>query len=120
MTEGGVIVARAGVPTALPAAPPLAAEAERAARVMMRKSPQTLPTYQGTYTRVAVWIARRDGVVEPSVADRSNASCLSSARTTRARCSSRTNTLSVTSRVSRLGSAGVLTSRDSGGQQHER
>ena len=45
----------------------LSVEADRAARVLMRKSPQTLRTYQGIYTRFAAWLAARDQVDEASV-----------------------------------------------------
>jgi site-specific recombinase XerD len=46
----------------------LSVQAERAARVMMRKSPETQRTYQGIYIRFAAWLANRDGVSEASVA----------------------------------------------------
>jgi site-specific recombinase XerD len=69
VADGGVIVERAVPATVVAATAPLSAEAERAARVMMRKSPQTLRTYQGIYTRFAAWLATRDGVAEPSVTD---------------------------------------------------
>jgi integrase/recombinase XerD len=69
VAEGGVIVERAVAATIVAAPSPLSVEAERAARVMMRKSPQTLRTYQGIYTRFAAWLAAGDGVAEPSVAD---------------------------------------------------
>jgi site-specific recombinase XerD len=45
----------------------LAVEAQRAARVLMRKSPETQRTYQGIYARFAAWLADRDGVAEASV-----------------------------------------------------
>ena len=46
---------------------PLTAEADRAARVLMRKSPETQRTYQGIYTRFAGWLAEHHGVTEASV-----------------------------------------------------
>ena len=45
----------------------LSIEADRAARVLMRKSPETLRTYLGIYTRFAAWLAERDQVAEASV-----------------------------------------------------
>ena len=39
----------------------LTVQAGRAARVMMRKSPETQRTYLGIYTRFAGWLAERDG-----------------------------------------------------------
>ena len=47
---------------------PLTVEAERAVRVLMRKSPATQRTYQGIYERFASWLAEREGVGEASVA----------------------------------------------------
>jgi hypothetical protein len=43
------------------------ASAERAARVMARKSPATQATYLGVYSRFGRWLADRDGVAEPDV-----------------------------------------------------
>ena len=45
----------------------LAIEAQRAARVLMRKSPATQRTYQGIYHRFAAWLAAREGVAEAPV-----------------------------------------------------
>jgi site-specific recombinase XerD len=45
----------------------LALEAERAARVLMRKSPETLRTYRGIYIRFAAWLAEREQVEEISI-----------------------------------------------------
>ena len=46
----------------------LTVEAERAVRVLMRKSPATQRTYQGIYERFASWLAAREGVGEAPVA----------------------------------------------------
>ncbi len=46
--------------------PRLSIEADRAARVLMRKSPETQRTYQGIYARFAGWLAERDGIAEAS------------------------------------------------------
>jgi site-specific recombinase XerD len=48
--------------------PALTVEAARAARVMMRKSPQTQRTYEGIYARFACWLAEREPVGEAPVA----------------------------------------------------
>ncbi len=48
--------------------PRLSIEADRAARVLMRKSPETQRTYQGIYARFAGWLAERDGIAEASPA----------------------------------------------------
>lgn len=45
----------------------LAVEAQRAARVLMRKSPETQRTYQGIYDRFAAWLAQREGVSDALV-----------------------------------------------------
>ncbi len=45
----------------------LAVEAQRGARVLMRKSPETQRTYQGIYDRFASWLADHNGVTEASV-----------------------------------------------------
>ena len=39
----------------------LAVEAQRAARMLMRKSPETRRTYEGIYGRFAGWLAAREG-----------------------------------------------------------
>ena len=46
----------------------LTVEAERAVRVLMRKSPATQRTYQGIYERFASWLAEREGVGQAPVA----------------------------------------------------
>jgi len=46
--------------------PRLSIEADRAARVLMRKSPETQRTYQGIYARFAGWLAECDGIAEAS------------------------------------------------------
>jgi hypothetical protein len=57
------------IPTATPAIGELlTVEAERAVRVLMRKSPATQRTYQGVYERFASWLAGREGVREAPVA----------------------------------------------------
>ena len=58
---------QAVVPASLSSAPALTVEAMRAARVMMRKSPETQRTYRGIYGRFAGWLADRDGVAETGV-----------------------------------------------------
>jgi integrase/recombinase XerD len=58
---------QAVVPAPLASAPALTVEAMRAARVMMRKSPETQRTYRGIYGRFAGWLADRDGVAEAGV-----------------------------------------------------
>ncbi|MGZ6565086.1 MAG: tyrosine-type recombinase/integrase [Solirubrobacteraceae bacterium] len=45
----------------------LAVEAQRAARVLMRKSPQTKRTYEGIYERFAAWLAAREGLPDAPV-----------------------------------------------------
>ena len=45
----------------------LTVEADRAARVLMRKSPETQRTYQGIYTRFAGWLANHNGLAEAPV-----------------------------------------------------
>ncbi|MGO9976737.1 MAG: hypothetical protein ACLP01_28825, partial [Solirubrobacteraceae bacterium] len=56
--------AAVAVGSVLPAAggPAFSAEAQRAARVLMRKSAETQRTYLGIYERFAGWLAARDGV----------------------------------------------------------
>jgi integrase/recombinase XerC len=58
--------------TTMPAAPVagerLTVEAERAVRVLMRKSPATQRTYLGIYERFAGWLAAREGMGEAPVA----------------------------------------------------
>ena len=51
------------VPPAMPGTGQLlTVEAERAVRVLMRKSPATQRTYQGIYERFAAWLAAPKGV----------------------------------------------------------
>ena len=45
----------------------LAVEAQRAARVLMRKSPETRRTYEGIYDRFSSWLAARGGVPEAPI-----------------------------------------------------
>ena len=44
----------------------LAVEARRAARVLMRKSPETRRIYVGIYDRFAGWLAAREGLPAPA------------------------------------------------------
>jgi site-specific recombinase XerD len=60
MSDDAVVAAGSVLPAA--SGPALSAEAQRAARVLMRKSPETQRTYIGTYERFAGWLANRDGV----------------------------------------------------------
>ena len=69
-------------------------EAQRAARVMMRKSPATQRTYQGIYERFAGWLAHRDGGVQAPVGAFTSETLIGYLEELEERCSAATVSLS--------------------------
>jgi site-specific recombinase XerD len=65
----------------------LTVEAERAARVLMRKSPETQRTYEGIYRRFAAWLAAREDIAEASVASFTSEALVAYLDQLEARCS---------------------------------